>query len=120
MGELYYEPRTIKSVSKCEVLCGGRRPRRPALFLAESESLHGPGPARAPATTQNHEACTKLIRHAWRTATPLMPRHSCLLPPSASFRPYPRHSAASFRPAGTVSLSEARMAFRLSSDTCHE
>src|SRR5205814_3544896 len=30
-----------------------RRPRRPALCQAESKSLRGPGPARAPATTLN-------------------------------------------------------------------
>jgi hypothetical protein len=36
------------------VQCDGRRPRRPALLLAGSMSLAGPGPAGAPATTRNH------------------------------------------------------------------
>ncbi len=35
------------------VQCGGRRPRRPALCLADSDNMRGPGPARAPATTLN-------------------------------------------------------------------
>jgi len=35
------------------VQCGGRRPRRPTLCRAESDGLHGPGPARAPASTLN-------------------------------------------------------------------